>query len=46
MIAKKVVWEVIEDNIVKYTKDNDDIGLRRFGFNFLMNARGGGIDKY
>ena len=37
---KRVVWEVIED-FFKELKENDEIGLRGFGFNFFMNMRGG-----
>ena len=41
----KVVWEAIEDHVANKPKDNDDIGLRRFNFNFYMNNRGEEIDR-
>ena len=38
----EVVWEVIEDHVVKETKENDEIGLWGFGFNFFDDCEGGG----
>ena len=33
--GKKVIWKVINDHVVKYPKENDDIRLRGFNFIFL-----------
>ena len=30
---KKVLWEVVNDQVVEYPSDHDDIGLRGFDFN-------------
>ena len=32
---KKVLWEVVDDNVVEEPTDNDEIGLQGFDFNFL-----------
>ena len=33
--GKKVVWEVVDDCVVKEQTDHDEIGLRGFYFNFF-----------
>ena len=38
--GKNVVWEVIEDIGVKDPKENVDIVLRGFGFNFFEKYKG------
>ena len=32
---KKVLWGVIDDNVVEYPRDHEEIGLRGFDFNVL-----------
>ena len=39
---KKVIWEVLDNHVVEDPKDNDDILLWVFGFNFFTNTGGGG----
>ena len=40
--GNKVVWEVIEDHVFEDPKENDDIGIRGFDFNFFVEYKGGG----
>ena len=39
--GKKVIWEVIDDNVVEDPNKNDEIGLRGFNL-FLVQPKGGG----
>ena len=32
---KKVLWDVVDDHVVEYPSDHEEIGLRGFDFNFL-----------
>ena len=40
--GKKVIWEVLDNHVVEDPKDNDDILLWVFGFNFFTNTGEGG----
>ena len=40
--GKKVIWEVLDNHVVEDPKDNDDILLWVFGFNFFTKTREGG----
>ena len=42
--GKKLLWEVIETLFVHEPKDNDDIGLRGFDFNFIDEDKRGEKD--
>ena len=33
---KKVLWEVVDDHVTEEPTDNEEMGLRGFGFNFSM----------
>ena len=42
---KKFLWEVVDDHIIEDPKDNDEIGLRGLGCNFLKKTRKGLVDN-
>ena len=37
--GKKVIWELVDDNVVDEGKDHAEIGIQVFDFNFLTNTR-------
>ena len=39
--GKRVIWVVVNNHLVEDPSDNDEIGLRGFGFNFLTKTRRG-----
>ena len=44
--GNKVIWGVLDDNVVEEGKEHDEIGLRGFDFNFMMKIRRGWLEKY
>ena len=41
----KVIWEVVDDNVIKEENDHEEIGLWGFGFDFLMKMRRKLVEK-
>ena len=48
--GKKVLWEVVDNHVIEDPKNNDDMGLRVFDFNFIDGDEGvvvrGGFIEY
>ena len=42
---KKVLWEVVENHVLKEVKDHDEIWLQGFGFNYFDKDEEGVLDK-
>ena len=41
----EVIWEVVDDKVIKKENDHEKIGLWGFGFNFFMKMRRGLVEK-